>query len=79
MNARAKTFGSPSGEPNTTTRLTLHQKCEKSWTLPDKVLVSGKHTSGTAGGVIVKAMLVTELVENSLATARLSRSLYWSG
>ena len=34
MNAPAKTFGSPSGEPNITTSPRPQQKCEKSWTLP---------------------------------------------
>ena len=35
MNAHAKTFGSASGEPNTTTnRPTSQQMCEKLWTLP---------------------------------------------
>jgi len=36
MNARAKTFGSPSGEPSTTTRPMLKQMCEKLWTLPHR-------------------------------------------
>ena len=35
MNAPAKTFGSPSGEPSTT-RSMLQQMCEKLWTLPPK-------------------------------------------
>src|SRR5271168_373478 len=33
MNALAKNFGSPSGEPSTT-RSMLQQMCEKLWTLP---------------------------------------------
>ena len=33
MNAPAKTFGSPSGEPSIT-RSMLQQMCEKLWTLP---------------------------------------------
>jgi hypothetical protein len=35
MKAPAKTFGSPEGEPNTTTNSpTPQQMCEKLWTLP---------------------------------------------
>ncbi len=38
MNLRAKTFGSPSGEPNTTTtRPISQQKGEKLWTLPGQL------------------------------------------
>ena len=37
MNARAYTFGSPSGERSTaTTRSMLQQVCKKSWTLPSR-------------------------------------------
>jgi hypothetical protein len=40
MIAGAKTFGSPEGEPNTTTtRLTTQKLCEKLWTLPLGVLL----------------------------------------
>jgi hypothetical protein len=38
MNTRAKTFGSPSGEPSTT-RPMLQQMCEKLWTLPSLAFV----------------------------------------
>ena len=43
MNARAITFGSPSGEPSiTTTRPMPQQMCEKSWTLPTHKQSIGK-------------------------------------
>ena len=36
MNARETNFGSPSGEPSTTTtRPMTQQMCEKLWTLPN--------------------------------------------
>ena len=43
MKAPAKTFGSPEGEPNTTTNSpTPQQMCEKLWTLPLRTSVKGK-------------------------------------
>ena len=45
MNAPAKTFGSPSGEPSTT-RSMLQQMCEKLWTVPGTVLITKGNTIG---------------------------------
>ncbi len=44
MNARAKTFGSPSGEPSTT-RPMPQQMCEKVWTLPLALTITAPDTT----------------------------------
>ena len=49
MTARTKTFGSPSGEPNITTRPMPQQMCEKLWTLP-LAAARLRHVAGTKWG-----------------------------
>ena len=48
MNAPAKTFGSPSGEPSTT-RSMPQQMCEKLWTLPRVTCIAFENDSSYLG------------------------------
>jgi hypothetical protein len=59
MNATAKTFGSPSGEPSTT-RSMLQQMCEKLWTLPVSSPLHHHHHQLNYQGVYLPARDLVE-------------------